>query len=67
MGLKEPYVFKKMIDSKVIAEQSDTTISGLVELTSHRAYDSSPPVLTRIHDELKRHNELLESQQDRTV
>jgi hypothetical protein len=66
-GLKEPYVFKKLLDSKIctISEQPTASMSGLVELVSRsltsQTSDNSSVLLADIRDELKRHNDLLES------
>lgn len=52
-----------------LTEASTTSISGLVELVSQSLTSQTDDctVLAEIRDELKRHNDLLESQHDRNV
>ena len=68
VGLKEPYVFKRLVESKITASTTEvtSTMSGLVDLMSNTLTEGTDDssVLAQIRDELKRHNDLLESQRD---
>jgi len=71
-GLKEPYVFKKLVDSKILSSTDEATspISSFVELASNASTletDHDSTVMAEIRDELRRHNDLLQSQRDAAV
>jgi hypothetical protein len=69
IGLEEPYVFKKLLDSKLPlrATQTAEALEGLVELTTNilASRNDDSETLTQIRDELKRHNDLLEAAKER--
>lgn len=69
IGLEEPYVFKKLLDSKLPlrATQTVEALEGLVELTTNilASRNDDSETLTQIRDELKRLNDLLEAAKER--
>jgi hypothetical protein len=69
IGLEEPYVFKKLLDSKLPlrATQTAEALEGLVELTTNilASRNDDSETLTQIRDELKRLNDLLEAAKER--